>query len=268
MVRFIIDSKEKPVNEGTPLLLIGAGVPRAATSSMQAAFEQLGFTPCLHMAEILPHVSREQLMLDAVAEKDTQRRHKLLHELIDGYVSVCDLPAALFVADLMDMYPDAKVVLNGRPSSEVWARSAKESLGFFFTPWFKWTGLLWKNDRLWYSLNMEVVKWFKANHGVDDVFTAKGYEMYYDDVRTEARNRSMKILEFKAEDGWEPLCKFVGKEVPKTPFPRLNEKKTFTIVKSIIIARGLLSWAGLGLVGWGTWKLSIRLAKELATQGV
>ncbi|KPM42207.1 hypothetical protein AK830_g4341 [Neonectria ditissima] len=268
MVRFITDSREKPANKAAPLLLIGAGVPRAATSSMQAAFELLGFTPCLHMAEIIPHASREQLLLDAVTEKNTERRQKLLHELIDGHVSVCDLPAVFFAADLMDMYPDVKLVLNGRPSPEVWARSARASLGFFFTPWFKWTGMLWKTDRLWYSLNMECIKWCKATLGVDDIFTAQGYETYYEYVRSEARNRGKEILEFKAEDGWEPLCKFLEKNVPEKPFPRMNEKKIFTIIKSIIIVRGLFAWVGLGVACWGAWKLGMRFFKELATAGV
>ena len=27
-------------------------------------------------------------------------------------------------------------------------------------------------------------------------------------------------------DGWEPLCAFLGKEVPSVPFPRMNERKS------------------------------------------
>lgn len=268
MVRFISDSRKRPVNQHAPLLLIGAGVPRAATSSMQAAFEQLGFTPCLHMAEIIPHASRQQLMIDAVRERDTERRQKLLRELIGGYESVCDLPVVFFTPDLMDMYPDVKIVLNGRPSSETWARSAYDSLGFFFTPWFKWSGMLWKTDRLWYKLNMECVKWSKANFGTDDIFSTKMYDTYYEHVRAEARKRGKEVLEFKAEDGWEPLCKFLGKEVPSGPFPRMNEKKTFSIIKGIIIARGLLTWTTLILAIWAARKLGVRFLHEIATPGV
>lgn len=31
-----------------------------------------------------------------------------------------------------------------------------------------------------------------------------------------------RLLEWSADEGWEPLCKFLGKEVPKQPFPRAN----------------------------------------------
>lgn len=33
-----------------------------------------------------------------------------------------------------------------------------------------------------------------------------------------------RTLEYEVADGWEPLCKFLGKEVPKdVPFPHLNK---------------------------------------------
>lgn len=208
----------------------------------------------MHMAEILPHPAREQVMLDALRETDRERRQKLLHELIDGYVAICDLPAVMFLPDLMDMYPNAKVVLNGRPNSELWARSCAESLRFFFTPWFKWVCIFWKTDRLWYAMNMEVNRYWTKKFGTDDVFTAKAYDNYYGFVRAEAASRGKQVLDFKAEEGWEPLCRFLEKDVPTTPFPRLNEKKTFAIIKAIIITKGVSSWAALFGAGWISWQ--------------
>lgn len=31
-----------------------------------------------------------------------------------------------------------------------------------------------------------------------------------------------QLLEWKVEDGWEPLCKFLGKPIPDEPFPHTN----------------------------------------------
>jgi hypothetical protein len=31
-----------------------------------------------------------------------------------------------------------------------------------------------------------------------------------------------RLLEWYIEDGWEPLCKFLGKPVPKVEFPHAN----------------------------------------------
>ena len=34
-----------------------------------------------------------------------------------------------------------------------------------------------------------------------------------------------RLLEFRLEDGWGPLCKILNKSVPDEPFPRTNEKE-------------------------------------------
>lgn len=31
-----------------------------------------------------------------------------------------------------------------------------------------------------------------------------------------------RLLEWSIEDGWEPLCEFLGKPIPKEPFPHTN----------------------------------------------
>ncbi|KAF4969035.1 hypothetical protein FSARC_3689 [Fusarium sarcochroum] len=260
MVRFITDPRGlgDPNAEAVPLLVIGAGLPRAATSSLQAAFEKLDYGPCLHMAEILPHPSRLRLFIAALRETDDVVRSKLVLQLIHGHRSICDLPVVYFTPELMDAYPDAKIVLNQRPNAEVWAKSSIDSFWFFFSPWFKWVGLLWQTDRMWYTLNLEAIKLCKTQYGADTPFTAEVYEKYNENVMAEAKKRNREVLQFKAEDGWEPLCKFLGKEVPNEPFPRLNEKKTFQIVKAIFIAKGVLSWAALFGATWGLWKVTSR----------
>ena len=34
-----------------------------------------------------------------------------------------------------------------------------------------------------------------------------------------------QLLVFRATDGWEPLCDFLGLDVPNEPFPRVNERR-------------------------------------------
>ncbi|KAJ5140313.1 hypothetical protein N7448_003721 [Penicillium atrosanguineum] len=262
MVRFVTDSRIAPT--GTPSLrVIGAGLPRTATSSLQAALEQLGFDPCLHMAQIIPHANRQQLLLDASREKDTARRQKLIHQLVDGYAAVCDMPAIFFLPDLMDMFPDAKVVLSSRPNAETWAKSCFDSLSFFFSPWFYGCGLLWKTDRLWYQLNMRIIDWCDESYDLRDknIFTASMYEQYNDSVRMAVQERGRSHLEFKAEDGWGPLCAFLEKDVPGTEFPKMNEKKTFAIIKGIMVTKGVLSWVAVGGAAWFGWRYAFSLWK-------
>ncbi|KAJ5766330.1 uncharacterized protein N7511_003946 [Penicillium nucicola] len=256
MVRFITDPRSAPTPTQTPqitLKVIGAGLPRTATSSLQAALETLGYTPCLHMAQIIPHADRQQLLITATHEKDPSKRQKLLYTLTAGYAAVCDMPAIFFLPDLMDMYPDAQVILTTRPSAQIWAQSCYASLGFFFTGTFRAVGLLWRTDRLWYSLNMRIVEWCLDRFGTGDLFTAGVYEMYNESVRDVVRGRGGEVLEFTAEHGWGPLCTFLGVGVPGGAFPKVNERKTFQVIKGILVVKGLVSWVVLGGLGWVAW---------------
>jgi hypothetical protein len=38
-----------------------------------------------------------------------------------------------------------------------------------------------------------------------------------------------RLLEYQLGSGWEPLCTFLGKDIPDKPFPHLNEGKEFEI---------------------------------------
>jgi hypothetical protein len=177
------------------------------------------------MAHIIPHPDRSQLLLDASRETDPALRRALIHNLVDGYSAICDLPAIFFLSDLMDMYPDAKIVLGCRTRPEEWAQSCLDCFGFFFSRRFFWTGVLWRTDRLWYSINMQVLSWTNTQFDSMDIFRPGMYELYNESVRQLAKEKGREILEFKAEDGWGPLCEYLGKEVPSDEFPRVNERR-------------------------------------------
>ena len=73
------------------------------------------------------------------------------------------------------------------------------------------------------------------------------------------------LLEWEVEDGWEPLCGFLDKPVPKDrPFPRANDSKAFqdrldeclkdwalgairniVIIATLLVALGALAWKTL-----------------------
>lgn len=48
---------------------------------------------------------------------------------------------------------------------------------------------------------------------------------HYDEIRRLVPKEN--LLEYKVGEGWESLCKFLGDEVPKEPFPNINETSTF-----------------------------------------
>ena len=75
-----------------------------------------------------------------------------------------------------------------------------------------------------------------------------GFEAHYDQVHAAARARGRKVLEFKVQDGWDPLCQFLGKEVPSEPFPHVNEGDFIARFHVIIFWVRLVGLAKKGLI--------------------
>ncbi|KAJ6537629.1 hypothetical protein B0H19DRAFT_1382382 [Mycena capillaripes] len=51
------------------------------------------------------------------------------------------------------------------------------------------------------------------------------YVAYYDEVRRMVPEE--RLLEYRVGEGWEPLCKFLGKPIPEEPFPKTNDTQAF-----------------------------------------
>ncbi len=47
-----------------------------------------------------------------------------------------------------------------------------------------------------------------------------------------------RLLVYEVKESWEPLCKFLGVDVPDKPFPHLNDTSTFckTIRRRLTLA--------------------------------
>jgi hypothetical protein len=66
------------------------------------------------------------------------------------------------------------------------------------------------------------------------------------------------LLEFRSEDGWEPLCKFLGKQVPEGPYPHINDAKALVRLHyflwwSIVVRYLLWNALKIGVPVVGAW---------------
>lgn len=260
MVRFVHDTLvPSDVDTSIHPQVLALGLPRCATSSLQAALEALSYTPCMHMAHVQPSAERQRLVTAAILEPDTARRRKILARLFAGFGAVADFPSIAWADDLMDMYPEAKIVLNTRRrGAEDWHRSFSEGLRFFDSLGFRAATCLVKSDRAMMGMMKATDDLFMARWGL--TFRDVGiYERHNEWVRAEARKRGREVLEFVAEDGWAPVCRMLGKKVPEADYPRMNDQKNMKMVKRFIIARGLLHWVGLLLALWIVMKVGVVL---------
>jgi len=264
-MRFVTDDKVVEKDNAPDMRVLALGLPRCATSSLQAALESpsIGFGPAMHMAHIAPSAHREQLVIAAMTELDRERRHKILHEIFDGYAATTDFPGMMFVPDLMDLYPEASVILSTRASATEWSKSIKNSLSFFGSKWYLYPTYLIQTDRLHYQVHQEGYKKMvrDVNISRDEVFSPIHYEKHNQWVKDEAKKRGRPILEHRPEDGWKPLCQFLGVETPSddVKYPWLNDAATIKTLKKILVARGLASWAALGGLLYAGWYWGQRL---------
>lgn len=42
------------------------------------------------------------------------------------------------------------------------------------------------------------------------------------------------MLRYGVVEGWEPLCQFLGEEVPREPFPKINDANSFVFVHRVM----------------------------------
>lgn len=193
------------------LSIVGAGLGRTGTHSLQLALQRLLNGPCYHMLEVIadPDVKVQQWMdaMDGNADWDT---------IMKGYVASVDWPAAAFWRELADAYPDAPVLLSTRASADAWFTS--------------------------YSETILQVMLRDAAHGdspmplrmLNERFTPEwrnpeackaAYEKHNAEVR--ATIPAERLIDWQPGDGWEPICSKLGIPVPSDPFPHANTTAEF-----------------------------------------
>jgi hypothetical protein len=220
--------------------LIGAGLPRTATSTQKVVMDILGLTPCYHMQNVfadLDEAARWQAALTDAA---------VLQEIVEPFESTIDWPGSYHYRTLAELYPDAKVLLSVR-TGESWARSMQETIwGMLFGG-----GLL---DHITaahtdvdpkYRVFIELCREMWLHGGIEGGLIPNGpaatteqlaaaHDRYNDEVI--ATIPAERLLVWKPADGWEPLCEFLEVPVPEEPIPHVNDTEAF---KAGIVRGGL-----------------------------
>jgi len=210
------------------LRIIGTGLARTGTMSLKGALEILTGKPCYHMYELFLHPERLHLW-----EEAEEKQHTDWDTLFAGYGSAVDLPAAKYYSPLMEKYPDAKFVHTDRDPNS-WFESAASTIFSPTPPTIKELKLIFGSmDSATKRNRLRAIRF--ASHSIrEGLFRGKTKDKKSTiDIYTEhnknvkARIPSDKLLVFKIEDGWDPLCNFLGLDVPLDDFPHRNQKYSF-----------------------------------------
>lgn len=203
--------------------VIGAGFGRTGTMSLKAALEQLGCGPCFHMIDLI----RDPEPLPYwVAAANGERIDWT--EAMDGWESSVDWPGCTFWEEMAETWPDAPVLLSVR-DPEAWYRSCLNSIhaakemalagelegGDEEGPSPEVVGMI--NNLIWNGT-------FKGRFLEKD-YALEVFHRHNEFVK--AKVPANRLLVYEIKQGWEPLCEFLGVDVPDTPMPHLNDTESF-----------------------------------------
>lgn len=207
--------------------VIGAGLPRTGTLTQKLALEQLGFSPCYHWVNVLADLNQVDVWdraLDGEAVWD---------EVFPDHTATVDWPGGYFWRELMEAYPDAKVLLSVR-DLERWEPSFRETIvemchgeslirllasarGKVDPRWARYLKLV---DRMFWGPQGTFSEGFAEPAQLIEQAKRHNEEVQRD-VPAE------RLLVWEVGEGWEPLCEFLGVPIPDSPLPHENDRETF-----------------------------------------
>jgi len=219
----------------TGLQIIGAGYSKTGTKTMHEAYRILGYTVADAQENVYSHYDIWKRVWGGTREEG----RKAMRELFGpknkwGYNAAVDVPIFNMWEALADEFPEAKVILVVRDDAS-WEKAVLNHISIerkqFLEMWFQ---------RCFGSIYRKVF-----NH------SSRAFDIYMDFFRSMAlgpedpnfRKANMdvmlpryrqhnqyvqnncpkdRLLVYRIGEGWEPICKFLGKPIPKEPFPHMN----------------------------------------------
>ena len=188
--------------------LVVAGLGRSGTTSIVMALEQLGLT-CLSQDSLFTNL-KNHANVNAVL-RDEAELDLSMFEAVDATIG---WPLCFLYRQQLEQFPQAKCLLNVR-DPESWFDSVSRA--------WKTLGAI-RNARFLPRLRCinETLDYLQDCFGgpPDRETWIAAYKTYVDSVK---RNVSSdRLVIYRVEEGWEPICGLLNFPVPDQAFPRLN----------------------------------------------
>jgi len=231
--------------------LIGAALPRTGTMSLYTALTGLDVR-CYHMKEVLLNTFKGRNDLGRwrrvfTLASGSPERLALLQEILEGYDACCDAPCCYVYPELMQLHPEASVMLTRRDPAR-WRASVAETIyGQFYlkslspvaTVGIALHRVLFRLPVFWIFgvigtfMGERRMVWgpFMVDGVVpafDDPAAGPGIEQHFTDwissVESSVPPEKLIVLEAPYPGAYEKLCDRLSKPIPEQSYPHVNDK--------------------------------------------
>ncbi|KAJ6502942.1 P-loop containing nucleoside triphosphate hydrolase protein [Mycena vitilis] len=208
-----------------PMRVLVLGYPRTGTDSMRAALEILGYGDVHHMMCVFANPPEAEMWAEAIRARffgrGTPYGRAEWDQLLGHCQAITDTPGAIFAADLISAYPDAKVILTNRDPDKWWT-SFSQSIGAITASWrYRLAGILAPQAFGRTTALTRLIVSVVAGHVITEEGAKARFVQHYEDVRKLVPKE--RLLEYEVSQGWGPLCAFLERDVPDVDFPRTND---------------------------------------------
>ena len=211
------------------LKVIGSGLGRTGTKSLQTALNRLGVGPCHRMAEVFPHPKQIQLWTEAGDGRPDWEA------IFEGYGAAVAYPSAAYWRELAAYYPDARIIHTVR-DPDAWFESTQATI---FDPKGGPARALAGEDVPMAAFFQSFAMPF-AGRLHDREFMIEHFKQHSEAVKAEIP--AERLLIYEAGQGWEPLSRFLGVPIPDAPYPSENSRAEF-IGRTLKTAQGATSFS-------------------------
>ncbi|XP_078361376.1 uncharacterized protein LOC144645701 [Oculina patagonica] len=193
--------------------IICAGYSKTGTKSIAKALRHLGLT-------VFDWEEQSFDFLDHwvdVFQNGTVPDVKQVYQNADAAV---DLPGCFFYEEILEAFPDCKVILSER-EEDSWVKSWARQLASILATRSEYVAMLspsWR--KMWYVYNSYAEAAHGSNNPKSTCVFRKRYRIH--NHRVKSIVPADKLLVYNVKQGWKPLCDFLGCDVPTVPFPHEN----------------------------------------------
>ncbi|XP_076810153.1 uncharacterized protein LOC143452898 [Clavelina lepadiformis] len=204
--------------------VICAGMSKTGTKSLRAALTLLGYN-VYDFLENYQYLGGEWNRI--ASEGGTTEDFRRMFENVDA---VTDMPGCSFWDEIHKAFPDAKIIFTTR-DEDSWLQSVEHQMAAEDHPLVHLMMLLsptyWKLDRFMWRIDHAVsgtgmISRFLRGVKINRLLTKMAYRKHNANVLQNAPKD--KLLVYSVKEGWKPLCKFLGVDVPSKPFPHKNKQ--------------------------------------------